>query len=114
MFPQLGAPVGLLLSGTIFQLLNSFMSDEAFLSYGWRIPFLASGVLVWVGLYVRLKITETPEFQQVVRNHGQVRVPSLSILREYPNRLVAGIFASASSACFACNASCTTSLGMSA
>ncbi|MFM2146346.1 MAG: hypothetical protein RL732_1182 [Bacteroidota bacterium] len=95
MFPQLGAPVGLLLSGTIFQLLNSYMSDEAFLSYGWRIPFLASGVLVWVGLYVRLKITETPEFQQVVRTHGQVRVPSLSILRQYPNRLVAGIFASA-------------------
>lgn len=95
MFPQLGAPVGLLLSAVIFQLLNSYMSDEAFLSYGWRIPFLASGILVWVGLYVRLKITETPEFQQVVRSNSQVKVPSLSILRQYPNRLLAGIFASA-------------------
>src|SRR5438046_2752767 len=53
MFPQLGAPVGFLLSGGVFFLLSTFLSDDQFFSFGWRIPFLASAALVLVGLYVR-------------------------------------------------------------
>src|SRR6187402_124294 len=55
MFPQLGAPLGFLCSGGIFLLLSAWLTDEQFFAYGWRIPFLASAVLVLVGLYVRLK-----------------------------------------------------------
>lgn len=64
MFPQLGAPLGFLCSTGIFLLLTEVMSDAQFLAWGWRIPFLASAVLVFVGLWVRLSITETPDFQK--------------------------------------------------
>src|ERR1700722_19018936 len=56
MFPQLGAPIGFLLSSATFLVLSKTMTDQAFLDYGWRIPFIASAVLVWVGRFVRLKI----------------------------------------------------------
>jgi len=90
MFPQLGAPIGFFLSGGIFLLLGEIMSDEQFFSYGWRIPFLASALLVLVGLYVRLKITETPEFQKVLDKHERVKVPVLEVLREHGRTLVLG------------------------
>src|SRR5437773_9974037 len=62
MFPQLGAPIGFFLSTTIFLALSDSLGSDAFASYGWRIPFLASSVLVLIGLYVRLTIAETPVF----------------------------------------------------
>src|SRR5580698_4995840 len=62
MFPQLGAPIGFLISSGTFLILSKFLSNEEFFSYGWRIPFIASALLVWVGLYVRLKLSETPDF----------------------------------------------------
>ena len=68
MFPQLGAPIGFLLSSGTFFILSKTMSDNDFVNYGWRIPFIASALLVWVGLYIRLKITETPEFTKVIDN----------------------------------------------
>src|SRR3546814_8559508 len=68
-FPQLGAPLGFFLSGGVFLLLSEVLTNEQFFSYGWRIPFLASAVLVLVGLYVRLKITETQVFQEVRDQH---------------------------------------------
>ncbi|WP_194721866.1 MFS transporter [Noviherbaspirillum malthae] len=90
MFPQLGAPIGFFLSGGIFLLLGEIMSDEQFFAFGWRIPFLASALLVLVGLYVRLKITETPEFQKVLDKHERVKVPVLEVLREHGRTLVLG------------------------
>ena len=60
MFPQLGAPLGFFFSGGVFIVLSHFLTDEQFFAFGWRIPFLASAVLVILGLYVRLTITETP------------------------------------------------------
>ena len=95
MFPQLGAPLGLFLSSIIFLLLSNGMEESDFLRYGWRIPFIASGVLVWVGLYVRMKIAETPDFQQVIKNDLRVKIPAATILRQYPGRLFTGIFAAA-------------------
>ena len=90
MFPQLGAPLGFLCSGGIFLLLSETLSDEQFFSYGWRIPFVASSVLVIFGLYVRLQITETPVFQKALDRHERVKVPMLAVLRDHPRELVLG------------------------
>src|SRR5277367_3614851 len=79
MFPQLGAPIGFLFSGGTFLLLSHWLTDKQFFAFGWRLPFLASAVLVLLGLYVRLKITETPVFQASVKRAEQVSVPMLTV-----------------------------------
>ncbi len=89
-FPQLGAPLGFFLSGGIFLLLSETLSNEQFFSYGWRIPFLASAVLVLVGLYVRLKITETPVFQKVLDQNERVKVPLATVFSAHGRTLVLG------------------------
>ena len=91
MFPQLGAPIGFLFSGGIFLLLSRFLSDAQFFSFGWRLPFLASAVLVLLGLYVRLTITETPVFQASLARSEQVGVPVFSVFRHHARALFAGI-----------------------
>ena len=90
MFPQLGAPIGFIFSGGIFLLLSDILTNEQFFSFGWRIPFLASAALVLVGLYVRLKITETPVFAQALRNHERVEVPMFTVFREHGRSLFIG------------------------
>jgi metabolite-proton symporter len=90
MFPQLGAPVGFLLSGGIFLLLSDTLTDDQFFRFGWRIPFLASALLVAVGLYIRLKITETPEFQKVLDKNERVKVPVFTVFRDHTRMLVLG------------------------
>jgi metabolite-proton symporter len=90
MFPQLGAPLGFFLSTTVFLALSAMLDQAAFAEYGWRIPFLASAVLVLVGLYVRLTISETPVFLASVTRQERVRVPIVVVLRDYPGTLVAG------------------------
>jgi len=92
MFPQLGAPIGFFLSGGVFLLLSGWLTDKQFFAFGWRLPFLASAVLVFVGLYVRLKITETPVFQEALNRGEQVRLPMLAVFRDHTRALVAGIF----------------------
>jgi metabolite-proton symporter len=94
MFPQLGAPAGFLFSGTVFLALSRWLSDEQFFSFGWRIPFLASAVLVLVGLYVRLTITETPVFQDALSRRERVRVPMLVVFRNHTGALVIGTLVS--------------------
>jgi metabolite-proton symporter len=94
MFPQLGAPIGFFLSGGVFLLLSHVLTDKQFFNFGWRLPFLASAVLVFLGLYVRLTITETPVFQQTARHHQQVEVPILAVFRDHLRPLIAGIAAS--------------------
>jgi metabolite-proton symporter len=90
MFPQLGAPIGFFLSGGIFLLLSQTLSDAEFFSYGWRIPFLASSLLVIVGLYIRLKIHETPDFQKVLEKNERVKVPVVTVWRDHRRVLVLG------------------------
>jgi metabolite-proton symporter len=94
MFPQLGAPIGFFFSGSVFLWLSRWLSDEQFFAFGWRIPFLASAVLVLVGLYVRLTITETPVFREVVHKRERVKVPMLVVFRDYPGTLLIGILVS--------------------
>ncbi|HEX2852124.1 MAG TPA: MFS transporter [Opitutaceae bacterium] len=90
MFPQLGAPLGFIGSGGIFLLLTKNLTDAQFLSWGWRVPFLASSVLVFVGLYVRLKITETPVFENAMAKSERVAVPILTVFRTHAKALVLG------------------------
>jgi metabolite-proton symporter len=89
-FPQLGAPLGFFMSGGIFLLLSEVLTNEQFFSYGWRIPFLASTVLVLVGLYVRLKITETPAFQKVLDHGERVKIPIATVFGNHGRMLVLG------------------------
>lgn len=91
MFPQFGAPIGFLLSGGIFLLLSRWLSEAQFFAWGWRLPFLASAALVLVGLYVRLKITETPVFQAAVGRAEQVDVPVVDVFRHHWRAFVAGV-----------------------
>jgi metabolite-proton symporter len=93
MFPQLGAPVGFLCSTGIFLLLTDQLSDPQFFAYGWRIPFLASAPLVFVGLYVRLRLTETPAFKRAIENNERVRVPILTLCARYARVVLLGTFA---------------------
>ncbi|WP_343225440.1 MFS transporter [Lysobacter enzymogenes] len=93
MFPQLGAPIGFFLSTGIFLVLTDLMGDDAFFAWGWRIPFLASAALVFVGLWVRLRISETPAFRKAMDHHERVKVPMLGVLLKHPGALIAGTFA---------------------
>lgn len=93
MFPQLGAPIGLLLSGGTFLILTDTMSSEDFLDYGWRIPFIASSLLVIVGFYIRLKISETPAFENSKLEQEQVKIPFVALLQSYKKELFFGTFA---------------------
>ena len=95
MFPQLGAPIGFICSTGIFVLLTQWLSDDEFLSWGWRVPFLSSALLVFVGLYVRLRLEETPVFLQAIQNNERVRLPMLTVVRDHTKILLLGTFAAA-------------------
>ncbi len=90
MFPQLGAPLGFFCSGTVFLLLSEALTDDQFFRFGWRIPFLASALLVIVGLYVRLTIRETPVFEEALTRQERVKLPMLVVFRDYTRTLVLG------------------------
>ncbi|MFZ5896753.1 MAG: MFS transporter [Myxococcota bacterium] len=93
MFPQLGAPVGFIASNGVFLLLGVMLTADAFQSWGWRLPFLGSAVLVGVGLWVRLKISETPAFARALQEAPPPRVPLAELLRNHPRAVIAGTFA---------------------
>jgi len=93
MFPQIGAPIGFLFSGAIFLLLSKYLDAGSFLTWGWRVPFLASSVLVLVGLYVRLNITETPAFLEASSRGSHVALPMIDLLRNHLRLVILGTFA---------------------
>ena len=81
--PQLGAPVGFLCANGLFLLLGLSLTDEAFTSWGWRVPFLLSAVLVAIGLWVRLRIGETPAYQEALEQAPPPPVPLGTVLRHH-------------------------------
>ena len=81
--PQLGGPIGFFLSGSVFLVLTTQMTEADFLAWGWRIPFVASALLVLVGLYVRLNISETPQFQKVMDQKARVNVPIVTVFTKH-------------------------------
>jgi MFS family permease len=88
--PQLGSPIGFIAANGLFLLLGLGLSDADFLAWGWRIPFLASAVLVAFGLWVRLKVGETPEFREALAREAPARVPFAQLLRHHSGALLAG------------------------
>jgi MFS family permease len=99
MFPQLGAPVGFIAANGMFLLLGAFLTEEQFMGWGWRLPFIASSILVILGLWIRLKLTETPEFSAAMEDAPPPRLPMADLLRNHLPAAVAGTFAVV--ACFA-------------
>lgn len=93
MFPQLGAPVGFIASNGIFLILGLALTPEAFVAWGWRLPFLGSVLLVGVGLWVRLRLTETPAFSKAMEQGPPPRVPLAEVFKAHAGRVVAGTFA---------------------
>ena len=89
-WPQIGVPAGLLLSSGVVALL-SLLSDATFLAWGWRVAFLLSAVLVIVGLYIRLKVLETPAFALFKETGKQAKVPFLDLLRTHPRNVLLGL-----------------------
>ncbi len=92
-WPQVGVPMGNLLAAGVLWLLNSTLSEAAFLSWGWRVPFLLSGILVGVGLWIRLTITESPLFAEVEESGAKAKMPLVEVLKRHPRGLLVAMAA---------------------
>jgi len=97
--PQLGAPIGFIAANGFFLLLGQWLTPEQFMTWGWRLPFLASATLVGLGLWVRLKLAETPEFAAAMARHDQAPVPIAEVMGNQFGRVLAGTLGVV--ACFA-------------
>ncbi|WP_344262888.1 MFS transporter [Streptomyces sodiiphilus] len=118
-FPQLGPAVGFVGASGAFLVLSAVLDDAAFAAWGWRVPFVASIVLVGIGLYVRLKVSETPVFARAMAHREVSRAPVTEVLREHPREILLGcggmtaaylLFYTATTYCLAYG---TTALGIS-
>jgi metabolite-proton symporter len=87
-WPQVGVPIGLLLANGVLSLMGALTSDVEFKSWGWRVPFLLSGLLVFVGMWIRMTIAESPLFREVEADHTKARAPIVDVLRLYPKRVL--------------------------
>lgn len=87
---QLGAPLGFLGANGLFLLLGVVLSEEEFIAWGWRMPFLASSLLVAIGLWVRLRISETPAFRAALEREPPLRVPLTRVLTNHLGAVFAG------------------------
>ena len=91
-FPQLGAPIGFFFANGTFLLLSWLLTDEQFMQWGWRVPFIFSAVLVLIGLYVRVSLHETPVFAKVAAAKKQVKIPLGTLLTKHVRVTVLGTF----------------------
>jgi len=92
MVPQFGTPVGFIAANGLFLLLGLFLTPEQFKAWGWRLPFLASAVLVALGLWVRLKLSETPAFKAALAEAPPAKAPLREVLTRHPLAMVCGAF----------------------
>jgi MHS family shikimate/dehydroshikimate transporter-like MFS transporter len=90
-WPQIGVPAGMCLSAGVVAVISLFLSDADFAAWGWRIAFLLSAVLVVLGIYIRMKIFETPAFLKVKEAQKEVRVPFVELWRSHPKNVVLGM-----------------------
>jgi metabolite-proton symporter len=90
-WPQVGVPVGLLLANGVLSLMGGITSDQAFLSWGWRVPFLLSGVLVVVGIWIRRTLAESPLFSEAAADHAESHAPIVEVFRRYPRQVLLAI-----------------------
>jgi metabolite-proton symporter len=91
-FPQLGAPIGFFFANGMFLLLSWLLTEQQFIDWGWRVPFLLSAVLVLIGLYVRVSLHETPVFAKIAKAGKQVRVPIGTLFSKHLKATVLGMF----------------------
>ena len=91
-YPQLGVPIGLLLSTAMIKWMTAIMTPAQFDSWGWRIPFLLSAVLIAVGLYVRLRVMESPAFREVKQTQAVVKQPFIEVLKQHPREIITSAF----------------------
>jgi len=90
-WPQLGVPLGLLASTGMVKLMSN-ISGDSFETWGWRVPFLLSAVLVGVGLYVRLRVMDSPDFTVVKKEKAVVKAPVLQVIRTQPREILTSAF----------------------
>ena len=90
-YPQVGVPIGLILANLVFLVVSTSTTKEQFLSWGWRIPFLLSVVLIGVGLFVRARVDESPVFAKLRAQRARRSAPMLSVLRNQPRALLVAI-----------------------
>ena len=102
-FPQIGFAIGLCLSTGAITLLSSVLSNEAFLAWGWRCAFYASILLLGVGLFVRLKLFETPEFVSIRDGYHVAKLPIGELARKYWWNVLLGWRGWAKAACSRCS-----------
>jgi MFS family permease len=88
---HIGVPAGFLIPIALLGVLSAYMSEDDFLSWGWRIPFLFSIVLVGIGLFIRFKISETPAFKRVLREEGTASVPVIEAVHNHATNILFGI-----------------------
>lgn len=96
---QIGAPVGFLLPLALFAALNATLSPEQMMDWGWRIPFLLSLLLVIVGLFIRLRIDESPVFEQIRETKAAESRPVIEVIRDFPGIVAKGVCAKLIEAC---------------
>jgi len=89
-WPQMGVPAGLLLSTGLITALSAWLPESSFLAWGWRVPFLLSIVLVGIGLFVRLRVLESPIFAAVREGGRASRAPLLDVFRNHPRQVLIG------------------------
>jgi len=93
-FPQMGVPGGLILANLVFLAVSSAVGRDAFLAWGWRVPFLASAIMVVIGLVIRFKVAESPDFERMKRAGERERMPLVTVLAQHPGAVLlsAGAF----------------------
>jgi metabolite-proton symporter len=90
-WPQVGVPAGNLLAAGVLGIMSATLSDAAFESWGWRVPFLLSGALIAVGLWIRLTIAETPLFQELEEKDTKARAPILDVFRLHTRQVLTAL-----------------------
>ena len=89
--PQIGLAIGLCLASGVVALLSWSLTEAQFMSWGWRVAFLLSGVMVAVGMYIRLSVQETPEFTALKEHNAESAIPFLDMVRRYPGNVLKGM-----------------------
>ena len=89
--PQIGLAIGLCMASGVVGLLSWTLTEAQFMAWGWRIAFLLSGVMVAVGMYIRLSVQETPEFAAVKKNNAEAAIPFFDMMKRYPGNVLKGM-----------------------
>ncbi|EYS93898.1 major facilitator transporter [Cupriavidus sp. SK-4] len=89
--PQIGLAIGLCLASGVVALLSLTLTDAQFLAWGWRVAFLISAGMVFVGMYIRLNVKETPEFAVIKQRNAETQIPFVDMMRRYPGNILKGM-----------------------